>query len=259
MVGANMGRLLPAYGTRLAFGVAVLCLVGCEVTIASDVDEAQANRTLVGLQNAGVVAEKSSLPGDTQRFRISVARGDAPVALRHIVEQRLLDREPAGLRGPHADDVLVKSREMERAELASRLAEELEGTLQRLDGVELARVHLTLPADNTQKAADSSARASVLLRSHEASPLNEAQVKTLLQGAVANLPADRIDVVVVQGSAPTSSPGPSLTRIGPITLTTQSAGSFRAFALGLIGLNLALLTICSAMWWRWRKNTHEGS
>jgi type III secretory pathway lipoprotein EscJ len=84
-------------------------------------------------------------------------------------------------------------------------------------------------------------------------------VKTLLQGAVSNLPADRIEVVMVQGHPRASSTGPSLTRMGPITLTTESAGPFRAFALGLIGLNLALLAICSAMWWRWRKNTHEAS
>jgi type III secretion protein J len=236
----------------------LLCITACEVTVVSDVDEAQANRTLVGLQATGIVAEKSTLPGDAQRFQISVARGDAPTALRHIVEQHLLDREPLGLRSPPSEDVLVKSREMERAELAGRLAGELEGTLQRLDGVELARVHLTLATDNSQNVGEP-ARASVLLRSHGSPPLNETQVKALLQGAVSNLPADRIEVVMVPGNASAGAAGPSLTRIGPITLTTQSAGPFRAFALGLIGLNLALLAICSAMWWRWRKNTHEDS
>jgi type III secretion protein J len=236
---------------------ALLCL-SCEVPVASDLDESQANRTVVALREVGIVAEKTPVEGDGKRFALSVARDDAPAALRQIVEQRLLDREPPGLRGPHSEDVLVKSREQERAELASRLAGDLERTLLGLDEVVTARVHLTLAADKGRDVGTMPPRASVLLRTTGASPLSESQVKTLLQGAVSDLTADNIEVVLVQ-AAPPRGALPALTRVGPITLTTPSVGPFRAFALGLIGLNLVLLTICSALWWRWRKLDSEGS
>lgn len=236
---------------------ALLCL-SCEVPVASDLDESQANRTLVALRESGIVAEKAPLDGDGKRFSLSVARDDAPAALRQIVEQRLLDRDPPGLRGPQSEDVLVKSRELERAELASRLAGDLERTLLGLDEVVTARVHLTLSTNNVRDVGMTPPRASVLLRTAGSSPLSEAQVKTLLQGAVSDLVADNIEVVLVQAAAPRDA-APALTRVGPITLTTPSIGPFRAFALGLIGLNLVLLAICSAMWWRWRKLGSEGS
>lgn len=267
MVGPNMaGWLLPAHGKRttgrsvwrVALGAALLCLTGCEVTVASGVDEVQANRTVVALRSAGIVAEKTAVAGEDQRFAITVARGDAPGALQQIVEQRLLDREPTGLLDAENQDVLVKSRALERAELARRLAGEIEHTLLSLDEVATARVHLTLSSVQGRDVGAIPPRASVLLRTRGASPLSEAQVKTLMIGAVSELNANNIEVVTVPAAVPANA-GVPLTRIGPITLTAQSAGPFRAFALGLIGLNLALLGICSGMWWRWRKNIHEGT
>jgi type III secretion protein J len=235
----------------------VLC-TACDVPVASDLDESQANRTVVALREVGIVAEKSPLEGDGKRFSLTVARDDAPAALRQIVEQHLLDRDPSGLRGPASEDVLVKSRELERAELASRLAGDLERTLLGLDEVVTARVHLTLSPAHGRDVGSIPPRASVLLQTAGASPLSASQVKTLLQGAVSDLAADNIEVVMVQAAA-TRDAAPALTRVGPITLTTPSIGPFRVFALGLIGLNLVLLTICSAFWWRWRKVSGEGS
>lgn len=227
--------------------------------MANGVDESQANRTIVALRAAGIVAEKATVAGEDQRFAITVARGDAPGALQQIVEQRLLEREPTGLLDAENQDVLVKSRELERAELARRLAGEIEHTLLGLDEVATARVHLTLGSVQGRDVGMPAPRASVLLRTRGASPLSEAQVKTLLIGAVSELNADSIEVVALPAPASASATIPQLTRIGPITLTEQSAGPFRAFALGLIGLNLALLAICSGMWWRWRKKIHEGT
>jgi type III secretory pathway lipoprotein EscJ len=227
--------------------------VACDVAIATDVDEAQANRTVVALSAAGIVAEKAPLPGSADHFSLTVSRADAPVALRQIVEQRLLEREPEGVLASGSDDVLVKSRDQERAELGTRLAGEIERTLLGLDEIVMARVHLGLAAT----ASSPPARASVLLRSKGASPISVSEVKTLVLGAVPSLSADNIDVVLVPAPMPATTHAPVLTRVGPITLTEQSAAVFRAFAFGLIGSNLLLLAVTGALWWRWRKHGGE--
>jgi type III secretory pathway lipoprotein EscJ len=255
------GRTVAGWMRPALAGAALLCLTGCDTAIATGVDEAQASRTLVSLQAVGIVAEKTPLPGDPQHYSITVARGDAPAALQRIVEQRLLDpdREPIGVLHPQADDVLVKSRDQERAELAQRVAGEVERSLLVFDEVVSARVHLALASQQDRDGNQRPARASVLLRTHGPTPLSEGQIKTLVLGAVSDLTADDIEVVAVATTPPKGQNPPRLTRIGPITLTEQSAASFRFFALGLIGSNLALLAICSVMWWRRRKLDSEGS
>lgn len=243
-------------GTRLVLALLLLAGgTGCTSVVASDLPEAEANRALVTLEEHGLSADKERDPETEGRFRVSVARDDAAAAAGVLSRAALPSRENPGVLESLGAGSMVPSRLAEHARLLSGISGELERSLQAVDGVVSARVHLAAPERSPlDDEAPTRPSASVLIRHQGAAPpLAVSDVQRLVAGAVPGLsPAD---VSVVSSPAPASARPAEreLRRVGPITVTRASLSPLRFVAAGAVLLNLALLGAVLVLWSRVRR------
>jgi len=227
-------------------------VVGCANEILHDLDEGAANQSVGALVQAGIGAETvAAESADGARYSVRVPRRDAARALG-ILGQHGLPREPRqGFAQIYARPALIPSAAEERARFLLATVGELERTLESVDGVLSARVHL-VPAEADPNALDgrnrAPARAAVLLNAKAGSmALNQSQIQQLGSGSVPGLEAAAVAVIVTAAPAvPTENLGSSWTTLGPLVLSPSSrplviAAAVVAFVL--IGSLAALLLI----------------
>jgi len=215
--------------------LAVVLISACAAELQHDLDERSANDTVTTLAGHGVAAEKVR---QGRTWTVTVPAGEHANAWRIVRESGLDAREPAG------QEHWLPSPAERRSALAAQTARDLEGSLQLLEGVTQARVHLILPATVKVKipgAEPVPARASVLLRVSRADPAHVSQVRQILAGAVENLASDDIHVVTVVRSQ-VLAPEVELVPMGPFTVSAQSALGLRVVVGGLIAAVLVLAT-----------------
>lgn len=205
---------------RRSFGVAGL-LAGCALLAATgcggsdplvQVDtEKAANRILVALADVGIDGQKKITTVQRERvFQIIVADADVGRARRMLVLNDLPRAPQVGFAGMLKSSGLIPTKTDERARLMNAIAGELSETLETVDGIIRARVHIVLADDNPLAAASGRARpltasAAVLLK-YAARPGSEAARRTAGESRVGDAgPADaplRADAVrsLVAGS-----------------------------------------------------------
>jgi type III secretion protein J len=231
--------------------VACLLAAGCETTVASGLDEAQANRVVVALDAEGIGAGKARESGTADEPTFSVTVPDDDVA-RALAVMRAADlprsRDP-GLAEVFGEASLVPTATEERARYVAALGGELARTLEAIDGVMDARVHVALPSerDVVLDEARPAPRASVLIRYAGASaPYDESEVKALVAGAVHDLAPADVAVIGVPAVVEPVEAASTLVRVGPIAVTRGSAPALKAVlgaALGLLVIMAALLVM----------------
>lgn len=224
---------------RAPFALLVLglLLAGCQETLYSGLDEAEANRMRQALLRQGIASDKRV--AEDGRYKLDVARDDIGPALRAL--------EAAGLpRHRFADpmqlirsDALVASPAEDRARLGYALSQELAATLSTIDGVVGARVHLVLPERSplgTAKAAPPSA--SVLVRHRPGHNLQalSLSIRQLVARGVEGLAPEQVSVTLVAAEPVATEAAAPLA-----TAPHREAGALPGFALGLLaGALLAL-------------------
>jgi len=246
-------------------------LFGCGgVKIAHGLEEGEANHVLAALTRSGVQGSKLKVTNrGRSTFTVAVPRGDAVKAwqvlhLQNLPRQKQLDTKKSG-----GIDNLLATAQQRRARLSHAVAKDIAMTLLSVDGVVDARVHVVRPRrrplapDSTQPKP----RASVLLRINGKKPINEAQVRSLVSGAVAGLKAKDVSVIILAATlskrvAPVTTTTLSK-RVAPVTATQVKVGPFLVAAgsrgpllaacisatLLVLGLGLALLALV-------RRNRH---
>lgn len=230
-----------------------LALGGCSTGVLHGLDEQAANEALSALERAGITAEKVSDDGlQTAGYGLRVARGDATRALEVLRSQGLPRERRQGFAEVYGQPSLIPSGSEERARYLAATAGEIERTLETIDGVVAARVHLvpeeadplalaTLGAGGTAEGKPRvPARAAVLLKAARGqTPLSTADVQRLVAGSVPALEPAAVAVVVT--AAPEIAPrglGP-LASVGPLRVTPSSRGPLIAvFATGLLVIAL---------------------
>jgi type III secretion protein J len=242
-------RLSPAAALAL---VTALSAVGCTVPVAAGVEEGDANRIVVALDRVRVDATKEPDPGTEGRFRVVVPRDDVARALTTMSAEGLPRPNPAGVLSSVDRGALVPSRSAEHAQVVAGLAGDLERTLETVDGVLAARVHLNLPEPDPLRGsrdprdlAGSRATASVLIEHRGSStPIAVNEVQRLLAGGVAGLAPQDVAVVAIEraAGAPTAD-AVALSHVGPIAVARTSARALQA-ALGVL---LALVAVLAGM------------
>lgn len=195
-------------------------------------DEAQANQVMLALADAGVEARKAKDEGEDTAFAVSVRTTDAALA-RRVLSARDLPRA----RIPSFTEVLgasglVPTPLEEHARYLHALSGELARTLEALDGVTGARVHLALPlADPLRPDARRAPRASVLLRcrpgSRERVESLSDGVRRVISGAAEDLDPASVSVLVAEAL-----PAPDPPSAGSARARTWLAGS--ALALSVV-------------------------
>lgn len=221
---------------------AVLGLAGCAVPVATGLEEGDANRVVVALDQAGIDAAKEADPTTEGRFRVTVPRDDAARALATMADEQLPRPKARGVLDAADRGQLVPSQAAEHAQLVAGLAGELERTLSTIDGVLAARVHLNLPVrDGLRDGPPPKATASVLLEHRGTTPpLAIDAVQRLVAGGAPGLaPADVAVVLIPKGARPAAS-RPELAHVGPITVARGSMTTLKVSLAGLVVLVLAL-------------------
>jgi len=229
--------------------------VGCSSVVASDLPETEANRAVVALEEHGVSAEKERDPETEGRFRVSVGRDEAAAAAGVLSRASVPSRENPGVLQSLGSGSMVPSRLAEHARLLSGISGELEQSLQAVDGVVSARVHLAAPERSPlDEQAPSRPSASVLIRHHGAAPpLAISDVQRLVAGAVPGLAPADVSVVASPAPASVRPAEKELRRVGPITVTRASLSPLRFVAGGAVLLNLALLGAVLLLWSKVRR------
>jgi type III secretion protein J len=224
---------------------------GCTTNILHGIDERAANDAARALERAGIGAEKVAEesgggPGGGARFILRVARGDGARALDLLRALGLPREARHGFAETYGQPSLIPTASEERARYVDALAGEIERTLESVDGVVSARVHLVLE-EADPLAVDAKprapARAAVLLAARPGhTPLPREDVQRLVAGSVAGLDAAAVAVVVTAAPA-AAEEEPVLAAVGPLRV---AAGS-RGILMGALVAAITLLALLAAL------------
>ncbi|MCB9612262.1 MAG: secretion protein [Sandaracinus sp.] len=237
-------------GIVLALGA----LCGCEATLEADLSESEANEIVVALHEHGIGAAKESEgTGEGARYRVTVAPEEVAPSLE-VLRAEALPRERApGLAEVFGEPGLVPTATEERARYVGALSGELARSVETMERVLEARVHVALP-DTRRIALDEARptpRASVLVR-HRGDPIDENAVRALVAGAVQDMTPEGVAVVQVQANVDVPAREANLVRFGPIAVTRGTAGALKGVLAGALGLHL-VLAVLVVIGWRRRK------
>jgi type III secretion protein J len=220
----------------------LLLLAGCSAPVAGALDDEEANRVIVALDRVSVESSKEPDPSADGRWRVLVSRDDVPRALETMRDQGLPRARPPGVLDAVGKGSLVPSEAAEHAQLVAGIAGDLERSLEGIDGVLSARVHLSLPSPSPlHDDAPVRGTASVLVE-HRGStpPLSADSIQRLVAGGVAGLIPGDVTVVMVPRPAPPSTTEAGMGHVGPIAVARSSLRSLQAALAALVALVAAL-------------------
>ena len=227
---------------RWMVGIALLA-AGCQATLQSGLEEAQANEVVVALERQGIAASKEPEgTGDDVRFQVHVAADEVGRALTVLREAELPRESEPGLAQVFGEGGLVPTHTEERARYVAALGGELSRSIEAFDGVLDARVHVALPdeRDFALDAPPPRPRASVMIKHRAgAAPYDVNAVKALVAGAVDGMTPE--DVAVVGVPAPRAEQRTvDLVHLGPIAVTRGTSGALKTILATSLAINLAL-------------------
>ena len=218
-----------------------LLIAGCTVPVAAGLDESDANRIVVSLDHASIDSTKEADPVVEGRFRVVVMRDDAARALVTMQGEGLPRPKPAGVLDAMDKGALVPSRAAEHAQYIAGLSGDLERTLEGIDGVLSARVHLNVPdPDPLRENPNAHGTASVLVEHRGTNPpIAVTDVQQIVAGGVSSLAPAAVAVIMIPRGAVPGSEGLPLAHVGPIAVARTS---MRALQIALMGL-MALVAV----------------
>ncbi len=244
-------------GLRLLALVA-LALAGCgDVDVVQSVSEADAHRAVSALERAGVAARYEATAGAQRSatYRVRVAPSQVARAVATLNDVGLPRSEQPGFAASWGERSLVTSRAEERARAAQAIAGELARTLEGLDGVRSARVHIATrdDADLDGEGAQRHPTASVLvLHASAAPPVEASQVRALVAAAVEGMRPDDVTVVFAR-HAPRSAAHAPMTQVGPIVVAAESASALKMLLGVLFGCVVILGVSLARLRWPSRR------
>jgi type III secretion protein J len=233
--------------------VLLACSLGCSsVELQHGLDERQANQILLTLDQAGIAADKEKEDsGREATFKIRVGRADAAQAWSVLKAHELPRERPKGLLEIFGQPSLIPTVTQERALHLGALSGELARTLETIDGVLTARVHISLPEDNPLRDGEQRLRpaASVLIKARAGTALNEDDVRRLVAGSVDGLDPTKVSVVATMSPPTPRGLSTEFATLGPFRVARSSRPALLVtLATGLLlMLGLALLLAVVAL------------
>ncbi len=246
--------------TRLALAFSLAgVLSACQMSLYEGLEQQEANQMVAALISAGVPAER--IAGENGAFAVAIDEADMPRAMAALEREGLPSRSFETLGEVFKKEGLLSSPTEERARLVYATSQELSRTINEIDGVLSARIHVVLPEDSGRGQTASSGSASVFVR-HKADADIEAlmpDIKMLVTRSIANLAYDQVSVIRV--AAPATEAGaamPSLDRAFGVWVLDADAGRLRLMLAALVGLLALALAGHGAWLWAWRQGRLEG-
>jgi type III secretion protein J len=237
----------------LAAALFVASALGCStVELQHGLDERQANQVVLTLDQAGIAADKDKEEaGREASFKVRVARADAAQAWKVLKANELPRERAKGLLEVFGQPSLIPTATQERALHLSALCGELSRTLEAVDGVLTARVHVSLPEDNPLREGADRVRpaASVLIKARPGTALAEDDVRKLVAGSVDGLDPAKVSVVVTAAQPAPAAVAADLAHLGPFRVARASRGPLMGTLLAGLGaiLVLAVLLVLTAL------------
>ncbi len=230
---AHLGALALALGAS-----------GCQTELERGLDESQANAIVVALDEHGIGASKSAEVGGGEEptFTITVAPDDVAPALSVLRAEGLPREDDPGLGEMFGEGSLVPTATEERARMTAALSGELARSIESIDGVLDARVHVALPQQQVigLDAPRPRARASVLVRYRgQTAPYDETAIQRLVAGAIEDMAIEDVAVVGVPVAAAPEGER-QLAQLGPFSVSRGSATGLKATLAALLATNLVL-------------------
>jgi type III secretion protein J len=242
---------------RISGALALVLALGCQAELASGLPDDQASALVVALDQAGIAASRELAGnGDEPAYRVHVAPDDVADALAVMRAEGLPRDVPAGLSETFGEGSLVPTPTEERARLIAALSGELSRSIEEIDGVLVARVHLALP-ETERLALDApppTPRASVLIRYRgDLAPYDEAAVRRLVAGAIDHMSEADVAIVGV-GSPPRPELEQRLAHLGPIAVTRGSATMLKLIVGGSLAFNVVMALVLGVVVTRRRRS-----
>jgi type III secretion protein J len=223
--------------------VVLVCsfLAGCaDDEILHGLDERQANEVLVALDDAGIRGRKEREDRTDGGWVVSVPPRESPRAQRVLADGGLPRARPPGFGDVFSKGSIVPTPTEEHALYLHALGGELARTIEAIDGVVGARVHVGLPqADPLRPGERPPPRGSVLVRCRPASCETvrrlESGIRALVAGAADGLDPSAVSVVFAEAteSSPKERPVPG--RRSAVLVALAGAAALAAAAVGCAG------------------------
>ncbi|MBC7957558.1 MAG: type III secretion inner membrane ring lipoprotein SctJ [Cytophagales bacterium] len=229
----------------LHWGVILLCVMGLAACSRQEVlygqlSERQANEMVSLLQTAGINATKDVRDGTQFSVQVSADTFSPAIALLHANGYPRGDFDTVGQ--VFKKEGFISSPTEERARWMYALTQELASTLQAIDGVVVARVHLAAPEKDPLSDKPRAASASVFIKYRPGYDLSHQvnQIKGIVVNGIEGLPYENVTVALFAAeAAPTY-------RAEPVT------PKLVAWLLAVVAVALLVSAGAGSMWW-WRK------
>ena len=224
---------------------------GCTTPLQHDLPEGEANRILVALAEADIAGAKERAGRGRDAWTVRVPRGDATRAYRVLAAHDLPRPATPTLETLYGEPRLIPTPTEERARFLAALGGELARTLETIDGVIDARVHVVLPTAETPGRSGSAGAptAAVLIkyraRPDQPPPCSAEQVRALVAGGVEDLAPEGITVLLTPAHEAQEAPGPGVVQVAGLGVSRGSAALLR-WVLAGICLLLVLLALALA-------------
>ncbi|MEM8978514.1 MAG: type III secretion inner membrane ring lipoprotein SctJ [Pseudomonadota bacterium] len=235
----------------LALMCALLMLAGCQEVLYSELSEEDANEMVALLVLSGIPAKRERDSATT--YAVSVEEADLAVAVTVLKNSGLPREKFTSLGEVFGDSGVVGTPFEERARFAFATNEELANTISQIKGIERARVHVVVPAEDRFGKPERPARASVAIF-HDTSfdPSSySGRIKTLVAFAVPGLEVEQVAMsyfltpgFVVQPLREQPAPGAAMAdgSIGLSSLASQ-IGRLPLLEIGVFFVVLILLRL----------------
>ncbi|HVE09264.1 MAG TPA: type III secretion inner membrane ring lipoprotein SctJ [Paraburkholderia sp.] len=227
----------------------LLLLAACKTSLFEGLDEDQANRIVAVLSHHGIEGVKARNPDKT--WRVSVDSSDAVAATELTGAYALPRGGHANLGDLFSRQGLISNPDEDRVRFIYGIAQELSETLEKIDGVLVARVHIVQPERDpvVGQVAAPSASVMVRYRTDYNLELMRDKIRALVAGGVEGLTPERVNLTLIP--------------VTPILAAGDACGSSSACferrdanergsaALVLLGLPVAALLLGVSAWvWR---------
>ncbi|MEP7042841.1 MAG: type III secretion inner membrane ring lipoprotein SctJ [Dokdonella sp.] len=189
------GRALRSLFVVL-IGAGLAGCMGDSQTLYSHLDEQQANEVSAALLRANINADKRQADRATD-WSVLVAKHDLPAAMAILQAGGLPHSAHPSMGEVFKKEGFVASPTEDKARYQFALSEELSSTLQKIDGVVSARVHVALPDHDLIGGKADSASASVVIVTEPGAHVQdrETDIKAIVKDAVEGLDnPDRVTV-----------------------------------------------------------------
>lgn len=258
----------------------ILCLLlfsSCSEnkSIVMDVDEREANTIVVFLASKGIKAEKmvqasqaAGAAGGPASFSIQVDSEQATRAMAILNQNGLPRPQSTNLLTLFAKSGLMSSASEETIRYQAGLAEQIAGTIRRIDGVLDAQVQIAFPKEDTTigtQATQAQKITAAVYVKHQGildDPNSHlvAKIKRLVAASISGLDINDVSIIPDRSrfldlnltTSPEALSGPSMTyaEIMGIKIANESVSQFQSLFFSLLSLGILFFLIALTLMWK---------